>query len=170
MKLQYHLRVNNHIFKQTTMAIVIVVIFGKTVNFQHFATLEPGVHFHFPRWQSESNNTSKYYAIPCNHELPSIPNPCNTIDNHWITLNTKGGGSTGLGLHYYSEKVDIHLNLPQKPWLCNRQPITGQRPLGCMNQETWWSLNGLIHSTWKNGDIIVAVHWNWTENSVWEQR
>ena len=112
-KLQYHLRVNNHSFKQTTMAIIIVIIFGKTVNFQHFATLEPGVRFHFPKWQSESNNTRKYYAIPCNHELPSIPNPCNTIDNHWITLNTKGGGSTGLGLRYYSDKVDIHLSLPQ---------------------------------------------------------
>ena len=52
--------VNNHIFKQTTMAIIILVIFGKTVNFQRFATLEPAIRFHFPKWQSESNNTSKY--------------------------------------------------------------------------------------------------------------
>ena len=67
--------------------------FGKTVNFQCFATLEPGVRFHFPKWQTKWQTIP---AILCNtmqyHEMPSIPNPRNTIDYHWITLNTKGGG------------------------------------------------------------------------------
>ena len=65
MKLQYHLRVNNHIFKQTTMAIIIVVIFGKTVNFQRVATLEPVVRFHFSKWQLNQTvpaNTMQYIA------------------------------------------------------------------------------------------------------------
>ena len=26
------------------------------------------------------------------------------------------------------------------------------------------------HSTQKNGDIKVALHWKWTESSVWERR
>merc|ERR1712052_49700 len=56
---------------------------------------------------------------------------CHQYQIHAILLTIINIINTGLGLHYYSEKVDIHLNLPQKPWLCNRQPITGQRPLGC---------------------------------------
>ena len=100
-------RVNKHTFKQTTMA------YGHHYSCDFWQNCQFSTLCNFHKWHSKSNNTSKYYAIPCNHELPSIPNPCNTIDNNWITLNTKGGGSTSLGLCYYSNKVDIHLNLLQ---------------------------------------------------------
>ena len=68
------------------MAIIILVIFGKTVNFQRFATLEPAIRFHFPKWQSESNNTSKYYALLCNHELPFLDTQVSLAPTHvsWL--------------------------------------------------------------------------------------
>ena len=124
------LRVNNHIFKQTTMAIIILVIFGKTVNFQCFATLEPGVRFHFPKWQTKWQTI---LAILCNtmqyHEMPSIPNPRNTIDYHWVTLNTKGGGQ-----HWSGPALLFIWTCPDSLGFAK----TGRRPLRCMNQGTWW--------------------------------
>ena len=84
MKLQYHLRVNNHIFKQTTMAIIIVVIFGKTVNFQHFATLEPGLRFHFSK---VAVGIKQYSQILCNTLQPWIAINTKSMQYYWQSLN-----------------------------------------------------------------------------------
>ena len=122
--------------------------------------------WNFPRWQSESNNTSntmQHHAIPCN--------AINTksMQYFWLSLNNikyQRWGQHWPGMRYYSDKIDIHLNLPQKPWLCNRQPKIASTLYESRNLMT---LNGLIHKK-NRTKIIVAVHWKWTECSVWERR
>ena len=88
----------------------------------------------------------QHHAIPCN--------AINTksMQYFWLSLNNikyQRWGQHWPGMRYYSDKIDIHLNLPQKPWLCNRQPKTASTLYESMNLMT---LNGLIHKTEKQAD------------------
>ena len=158
-------RVNNLIVKQTTMAIIILVIFGKTVNYQRFATLEPGVRFHFPKWQSESKNTRKYYAIPCTmncHQYNKIP--FNTIDNHlgntgvYLKLQSRVKiQSTAMKNYFvlfFPLRAQVHLRgsaphhpSPSSPW----PPSLGFR----LFISAAFPLTRAIESCWKRWRVVV---------------